>query len=268
MKLKKNQYIKSNNPSSKGERRDSSHWHSTTGRHSCGGRSPIIMQLVATIISLLSHFPFRLKLSTFHLSLITYFLVIAVSCNSPAYLSEQELLEYIRDQDNGLVKTKQAPPFNLTVQYRPNDLLVLQELGKDRDVMQIAKARVKYRDYAYFILSMDIEGKNALYGSSADMAMFSENLQNLSFRMADKVSLITSAQDTIEVADYIFDRTYGMGSTTLMFVFSKDKLKDAEWFTFNLKEFGMGTGDQRFRFKNNALFTTPRLKELTQKDQS
>lgn len=187
-------------------------------------------------------------------------LLCCLSCTrAPAYLSEDELLDYVRNEDNGLVKKQTAGNMNLSVTYRPSDLLVLQDVGDTRDSAAIADARNKYQAYVYFILSMDVAGQNALYRGSADMGAFSEHLQTLSFRMADKVSLITSARDTVEVADYIFDRTYGMGNTSLLFVFSRQKLKTADWFTFNLKDFGMRTGDQRFRFQMKDLEDTPKL---------
>ena len=168
----------------------------------------------------------------------------------------------MQDEENGLLKKRSVAPFNLSVLYRPTDLLVLQEVGNSRDTAELNRAHAKYGNYAYFILDIDLDGKNALYGGSQDMGDFSEKLQVLAFRMADRVNLITSEKDTIEVADYIFNRTYGMGSTTLMFVFSNEKLKDAEWFTFNLKDFGFGVGDQRFRFQMKDLSNVPKLLDI------
>jgi hypothetical protein len=75
--------------------------------------------------------------------------------------------------------------------------------------------------------------------------------------MNDFVTL-TTAQDTIPVGDFMLNRTYGMSnSTDLLFVFSRDKAKDKDWVQFNLNEFGLGAGNQRFRFRTNDIADAP-----------
>lgn len=203
-------------------------------------------------------------------NLHSYFSILALlscilflnSCSSPSYLPESELQAYIKEESNGLIKKRTIDPFKFTVQYRPNDLVILQEVGDDLEPEKIAAAANNFEKYAYFILNLEVDGGSALYKSSQDMAIFSERLQTLAFGMSERVSLITSESDTIRVADYVFDRTFGMGSTMLMFVFNNEKLADTDWFTFNLKEFGFRTGDQKFRFETSDLTAVPRLEEL------
>ena len=200
--------------------------------------------------------------------MVNYLVAIGLilSACSPQYVSEKELVEYINNEYNGLVKKKTANGMELTVTYRPTDLLVAQEVGSSVDTVLIRKAMNKYSEYAYFILSLTAEGKNALYGKSHDMSNFSDNLQTLSFRMADRVFLSNSDNDTIPVADYIFDRSFGMGSTTLMFVFNNEKLRDCNLFTLHLREFGMHTGDQRFPFHCRDIRKMPKLEQYKKFD--
>jgi len=179
----------------------------------------------------------------------------------PEYLNQQELNAFLQETSNGLSKEKEQGDIKVKVTYRPTDLLVAQELGKDYDVEKATALQGKYGAYAYFMVNMEVGGQDALYGTSTGQSDFSSKLQALSFAMADYVNLTTSSQDTIPVADYAFPRTFGLSkSTNLMFVFSKEKMQGKEWISFNLNEFGLKSGDQRFRFKLSDLENIPKLK--------
>jgi hypothetical protein len=48
-------------------------------------------------------------------------------------------------------------------------------------------------------------------------------------------------------------------STDLIFSFDKKKTKDQDWVQFNLNEFGLNTGNKRFRFNMKDLERVPTL---------
>lgn len=199
-----------------------------------------------------------LKLTIYGLTFMT--ILSSLAC-TPEYLDKQALNDYLLEESNGLSKEKSQGDLKLKVTYRPTDLLIEQELGKNYEEKEISTLRKKYEPYAYFMVKMESGGQDALYSSSAGQGDFSAKLQTLSFRMGDYVNLTTSAQDTIPVADYAFPRTFGIAkSTNLMFVFNREKMKDQDWVSFNLNEFGLKAGDQRFRFKLSDLNKVPKLK--------
>ena len=175
--------------------------------------------------------------------------------------NEQELQAYVMDIDNGLVKEKKVGDINISVAYRPTDLLVMQDLGKkEADTASINKLRRKYGNYAYFILSVSKNNKEALYQTGKGMGAFSENVQNLAFRMDQFVTMTTSERDTIPVADFIYPRLYGISSATqVMFVFSNKKIKTSEWINFNLRDFGLDMGRNNFRFAGEDIRKVPRI---------
>lgn len=181
------------------------------------------------------------------------------ACDPPEYLTEKELLDYVNSEESGLIQTQRAGGVDISVTFRPNDLVILQETGVYPDTARLQEARSTFGKYAYFIVQLSADGKSALYG---DLRRFSEQLQTLSFGMGDRVDITTSEQDTVYVSDYVFDRTYGMGSTSMLFAFEKELLEKKEWISFNLHEFGMHTGHQHFRFQTADLQAIPKLKEL------
>lgn len=189
-------------------------------------------------------------------------------CN-PEYLdSEEDLQAYVLDEGNDLIQKKQSKGYDVQVVYRPTDLLILQETGGNTAVgaAQLRQLLDKYKDQYYFILSFSKDNKEALYKMDAGYGHFSDMVQKLSFGMHEHINLTTSGRDTIYVADYVFPRTYGMGSSTsLLFAFEKEKAKDDDWIQFNLSEFGMGLGRQTFRFNKKDMSNIPginyRIKE-------
>ncbi|MBT1686913.1 hypothetical protein [Dawidia soli] len=176
-------------------------------------------------------------------------------------MSKDELIAFVGDEENGVRQSVTIGRTEVNIQYRPTDLWVAQELdGETPRKAQIDSLRKKYDRYYYFILSFSQDKKEALHQVQEGFGQYSELVQVLSFHMPEYVTLTTSAQDTIPVGDFMLNRTYGMSSATeVLFVFSREKATDQEWVQFNLNEFGMGIGNQRFRFKRSDLENVPAL---------
>lgn len=203
-----------------------------------------------------------MKLGQF-IAIVSMMTLCLLGCGTSEYLSEEELKGFVLDADHGVTKKHEVKGFQSTVTLRPNDLLILQETGGETTVDQLTldRLRSKYKDYYYFILSLSKESKEAEYQAGGGFGQYSDLVQTLSFRMADYVNMTTNTQDTIPVGDYIYPRTYGMSSaSTLMFAFNKEKTKNREWVQFNLKEFGLGIGNQNFRFNVADLEKVPNIK--------
>jgi hypothetical protein len=188
----------------------------------------------------------------------TLFICALYGCESKR-LSQNQYTEYISDESNGLTKSVDVGNTTVGVSYRPTDLWVSQEVGNSPTTEgKINDVRKKYSSNLYFILSLATGNKEALHQSAGQQ--YSDLLQTLSFRMNEYASLTTSSNDTIQVGDFILNRTYGMsGSTDILFVFNKDKATDSNWVQFNLNEFGLGIGNQRFRFDTNDIENCPQM---------
>lgn len=188
--------------------------------------------------------------------------VLLLGCSSHTFESVQELESFVRDESNGLSASVTSNGTQITVTYRPTDLWVQQELGDAvTDTARIRALRKKYNAYYYFILSLSRNDKEALHQVEGGMGQYSDLVQTLSFRMPAYTTLTTSSQDTIPVGDFMLNRTYGLSqSTDLLFVFSREKARDDAWVQFNLNEFGLSTGNQRFRFDREKLDEAPELR--------
>lgn len=194
-------------------------------------------------------------------SAIGWFVLLLLGSCTQTPMTADELSAYVMDEDNGMTKVVKAGDTHVEVMYRPTDLWVHQELGEQSpDEVRVKEIRSRYELYYYFVLSLSRNEKEALHQLSGGMPQYSELVNTLSFRMHDYVNMTTSAQDTIPVGDFILNRTFGMSqSTDVLFVFSRQEVKESEWVQFNLNEFGLGVGNQRFRFRVKDLEGAPKI---------
>jgi hypothetical protein len=195
-----------------------------------------------------------------NLSILLILVSIMFACEQKEFSSVDELSKFVADPKHEFTQQAESNGVKITLAYRPTDLLVAQELGESsKDVAAIDNARKKYGQYYYFILSLSANNTEALTPSNSG-DKYSELVQTLSFRMHDYVTMTTSASDTIPVGDFMLNRTYGLSqSTDILFVFNREKSNDQEWVQFNLNEFGLNTGNQRFRFSVKKLEDAPHL---------
>ncbi len=193
-----------------------------------------------------------------------FLVVTGVLCScAPDTLSKKELQEFVLNPENGLIKTIDSGGIQMTVTYRPNDLFVWQELGGNRDPRIIDSLRGKYERNLYFVLSFSSGRREVLGNSGNSLEAFSGALQTMAFRMTEYVFLSDSKRNTIELADFALDRTFGYASSTnilLVFNLPKNLLGVTPTVEVHVDEFGLGLGNQRFEFMSKDITRCPGIK--------
>ncbi len=179
----------------------------------------------------------------------------------PKTLSETELLAYVKESANGLSKTYNLKPYEVTATLRPTDLVVQQLTDQQTTAKQKDSLQKVYAKYWYFNVGFSADKQDLLNVLQVqNYSKFSEILQVISYRMPTYAYLTTSQQDTIPLADYSYLRLYGMTrSTDVLLVFDKQKAQQTDWVQLNINEFGAGIGDVRLRFNTKDLESTPKL---------
>lgn len=192
---------------------------------------------------------------------IVFVLPLFWSCTQKTFESEDTLWEYIKEPSNGYFQQKTINGFNFSIVQRPTDLLVKQELGDDVDTEKIKLLREKYNKYIYFNLSMSKNNQELLSTAPKNRNEFGAMVNQLAFGMNEKVHLFTSKKDTIELADYIYPRMYGMSNaTTIMFVYPRDpKLLQDEYLNFTIEDLGLYTGEVKFKIPTETIRNEPKL---------
>lgn len=177
-------------------------------------------------------------------------------------VSEEELKKYILDPENGLIKEKTSGSQKITLQYRPADLVVVQELRSKENYTceDVQVLRENHSKYVYFILTMSDNNSEIITRNIGDRNLFSQSVNRLSFGLQEEIRMITSAKDTVPLADFIYPRMYGTsGNTQLMLVFLSEKIKNSEWVDIEIGDLGLGLGMNKFRFESDKLKGVPEL---------
>jgi len=203
------------------------------------------------------------------ISLVLCF-VLCFSCNNSTFKNETELLTFLKDETNGYIQHKTINGVDFSLMYRPTDLLVNQELGtsttlsnrSDATKERIKHLRDKYSKYMYFNLSMSMNNQELLSTAPKNRNEFGAMVNQLAFGMGDKVHVFTQSKDTLELADYVYPRMYGMSrATTMMFVYPRDADKlDQDNLNFTIADLGLYTGEVKFKIPTKLLKNEPTLK--------
>lgn len=140
--------------------------------------------------------------------------------------------------------------------------MVDQEIGGEKvSKTEIDSLRKKYNKYLYFNLSMSRNIKELLSTTPQNRNEFGAMVSQLAFEMGNKVHLFTENRDTIEIADFVYPRMYGMSkATTIMFVYPREeeKLKE-EYLNFTVEDIGLYAGEVRFKIDIEKIKNEPIL---------
>ncbi|WP_445456088.1 hypothetical protein [Flavobacterium sp. HNIBRBA15423] len=194
-------------------------------------------------------------------SLFFLILLFLSSCSTKTFDTTEEIFAFLSDEENGYCYTKEINGVNYTLQYRPTDVLVQQELGDSNSKEQVEKLRKKYGKQLYFNLSMSLNGQELLSNVVKDKAQFGQMVNDLAFNMDEKVHVFTPEKDTLAMTDFVYPRMYGMtNSTTILIVYPRDKnyLKE-DYLNFTIEDLGLYTGEVKFKVQTQPLKNEPKL---------
>ncbi|WP_420571716.1 hypothetical protein [Kordia sp.] len=192
--------------------------------------------------------------------LLGFLSIVLFGCSTETFDSKEVLLEHIQDESNGFLQEKTVNGVHFSLLYRPTDLLVNQELrgNGDKDIQEL---RDRYSQYLYFNLSISQDNKELLSAVPKNRNEFGQMVNELAFGMGQKVHLFTKTKDTIEIADFIYPRMYGMSNaTTIMLVYprNKEELK-GDYLNLTVEDLGVHTGEVKFKVPIEIIENEPKL---------
>ncbi len=199
--------------------------------------------------------------SCIRIAVLSLLVILFTSCGPRSFDTSEALWEHLKDSENGYQFAKKVNGVEYVLTYKPTDLMVQQEIGKQKDVARVEDCRKKYGDHMYFNLSMSAEGQELLNHMAGDRSQFGLAVNQLVFGMGDRVHLISKERDTLPLEDYIYPRMYGMGnSTNMLLVYERnDKLLKEDFFHFTIEDLGFATGEVGFKIPTDPIKNEPIL---------
>ena len=190
-------------------------------------------------------------------------LAVMTACQSrQRIVGKRDLVKYINDPRHGLVQKAKVNDVDVQVSYAPSGLMIAQELSASaapKTKERLDSLEKKYSRNYYFFLKFSKDNRE-LIRQLGSFSRYSDMVQVLSFQMQQYINLTTAARDTVEMSDYAFEQTYGMGNAnTLLLAFPREKIDKAGALDVNLAECGFGIGSLKFKFDKADLDRVPRL---------
>lgn len=192
--------------------------------------------------------------------ILLFFSISLLACKSE--LNHEELIEYVNEEDNGLIKTKQLGKTIVELVYKPSDLLIQQDLSNKENSTQeeIEKIKSNYNNSLYFTLNLSVDGQELEVGGLQSKEKFAKRVELLSFGMRDRIQIKTSKNDSVSLLDYAYPRMYGVtGKSTMLLVFDRSQATDGEWFDVIVNGYDLGVGINKFRFNTKDIEEVPQL---------
>jgi len=190
------------------------------------------------------------------------FTLTAMLVGCKGKVSEAKLTDYIKNPKNGLFHEKTVNGVTYQVYYRPSDFIVKQMLSTEDSITEqkVDSLKSEIGKQLYFIVAISRRGTDALESFAGDRATYSAMVQQLAFGLYEQVTLTTNLSDTLQLLDYVYPRTYGYsGTASMLFSFERKDLQRYGWLSLQVKDFGLKTGDLRFKFFTDDIQKTPEL---------
>jgi hypothetical protein len=182
---------------------------------------------------------------------VVFLIMISVSVSCKKKISSNaDLIEYINNPENGLVKTVEINKIKVELRYKPWQLMLVKQNKLPKQINGSPENTMK--DKYFFVLSLSADNKELL--RQLPFNQYSEMVQVLAFRMMGYISLIPDDKKPIVPEDCLFQQTYGIAhANQLLIVFDKTKLEAAKQLQIKIKEFGLGIGNLNFQINNKDI---------------
>ncbi len=201
----------------------------------------------------------RLTYSNWIIPGILVFSIFLVSCEQKQVTKDQ-LIRYIQNPKNGLHQTKQKGDYTIKLMYKPQNLLVAQELKNPMySITDMNSLQKHYNQYLYFNLSLTYKNNEIINKALTNKNAFSKIIEKLSFdrNIAD---LITSLKDTLPLYESVFTRMYGMTKSNDILLIFENKLASTEDFKVRINGSDLGFGTVYFDYNTKNIHNIPQLK--------
>lgn len=171
------------------------------------------------------------------------------------HVSKEELIQYILDPENGLIKTEKRNGFDIQVLYRPNDLIVEQMVVTTSQVEWDSLSHA-LATYHYFIVKLSKDNRELETHAASSPDLHLKLIEHLNGGIAQDFMAI-AGKDTIEVHQVVYTPFFGSANqTSFLLVFNIHESKpSAINLIYSDSFFGLG----RFEFEYNDLSRIPRL---------
>ncbi|MBO9702129.1 MAG: hypothetical protein J7604_18110 [Sporocytophaga sp.] len=192
---------------------------------------------------------------------LIFFLFISCS-DSDKSLNEKEFIEWVEDEENGLLMMKEFDDFIFTLQYKPAEYIVAKECVNKECSKEEIQSRIHELEELYHF-NLKITAKDTQEEMlKKNISGTDEYFQRIEYftSLAENDLKLYTLNDTIDCGLYHFERSYNMAPYSNMVVGFERKVKTLQDLTFSFDEKVLGIGKINFKIEKDALEKLPTIK--------
>jgi hypothetical protein len=194
-----------------------------------------------------------------NISKIFFVMYAFISCQQ-GEMTEEQLVNYIADPDNGLRHEVLQGEILLDVNYKPATLVMSETIRSAESEEERATLKSTYDTLDYFVVRLSRNGHEIENDFAGNEQRFEELMQHLTFGIRDDFKVITS-NDTIPPLEVLYTRAFGTAGFTSLLLVVPAHLKncnDEAVLIYN--DSWLGTGITEFKFRCNDIKNCPNVK--------
>lgn len=190
--------------------------------------------------------------------ILMYFGVIALVSCTPSSLKPKDYMSWVKNPENGLYMSKSLKDYRYDLQYRPSEMIVLQEQKGEVSNKAIFDERVaEMSDLQYYNLQLFGPNGKAVISQNNPEAYFG-NLEYYSTYAQSDINMIQEG-DTLPCALFHLERYYDLSPyNTLVLAFPKTANMNAER-TLVFNDRALNMGPVKFNISSSELERIPNL---------
>jgi hypothetical protein len=176
-----------------------------------------------------------------------------------------DYVKWVKEEKNGISKSKTIDDVKYILQYKPHDYLACMEFKSDTvRKNELVKKEEEFKGMVYFDFKIHIpDGYTEFlkYGISS-ASEYQQRVNYCAFNMQYEISIIQNA-DTIPCTMYLFERAYDvMPEGTFLLGFDERAIDANKEMTFLFNDKLFRKGYVKFTFEPKTLINIPKLKTV------
>jgi hypothetical protein len=188
------------------------------------------------------------------------FCILVAGCKKQS-LSPVEYAKWVKDESNGLHKTKELGKYRFEIQYKPSTYIILNERrGNMQDKAATEKRMNELDSLQYFDLRISLKnGGDFLKEDVADKEEFFRKQYYYSFNFQKDLK-IKEGEDTYDCALFHFERDYDLSDArTFVLGFKKDKADEIKDKLLIIDTGDLGLGVIKIKIDKDDIKSIPDL---------
>lgn len=174
-----------------------------------------------------------------------------------------ELIGYVENPENGLVKEVVRGEYKIKIQYRPKDLMIFQQVATGYEIDSL---RAELAQYEYFVLSIAVDNKEVeTYYLAQKPDQHKALIEYLNTLIGGNIYAVTDDGRKIPVYAVQYVPKFGASQATqILLIFDKVLDTNSDEITVVIADSFLGIGSTDFLFETKHILNTPKLSYTSQ----